>query len=166
MPPPGPPAPGPPTEPTAAVRALQQQLADLGYLPPEAVDGVAGEQTRFAVIAFQKWAGLGRDGVVGPATQAALATATRPTPRTTGRRAGASRCCSTASSRSSSRTTAVVRDAARLARAAPGYETPTGRFSVFRKEANSWSVPYKVWLPWASYFVGGVAFHESPDVPS
>jgi lipoprotein-anchoring transpeptidase ErfK/SrfK len=49
---------------------------------------------------------------------------------------------------------------------APGYETPTGRFSVFRKEANSWSVPYKVWLPWASYFVGGVAFHESPDVPA
>ena len=40
-----------------------------------------------------------------------------------------------------------------------------GRYSVFRKEANSWSVPYKVWLPWASYFVGGVAFHESPDMP-
>ena len=27
-------------------------------------------------------------------------------------------------------------------------------------------MPYKVWLPWASYFVGGVAFHESPDVPT
>ena len=34
-----------------------------------------------------------------------------------------------------------------------------------RKEQRSWSVPYKVWLPWASYFVGGVAFHEYPDVP-
>ncbi len=36
---------------------------------------------------------------------------------------------------------------------------------MFRKEDRSWSVPYKVWLPWASYFVGGIAFHESPDVP-
>jgi lipoprotein-anchoring transpeptidase ErfK/SrfK len=48
---------------------------------------------------------------------------------------------------------------------ARGFETPTGSFRVFRKEQQSWSVPYKVWLPWASYFVGGVAFHESPDVP-
>ena len=47
-----------------------------------------------------------------------------------------------------------------------GHETPTGGYTVFRKEVNSWSVPYKVWLPWASYFVGGVAFHESPDVPA
>ena len=86
VPPPGPPAPGPPTDPTAAVRALQQRLADLSFLPAEAVDGKAGEQTRFAVMAFQKWQGLGRDGVAGPATQAALASATRPTPRTAGRR--------------------------------------------------------------------------------
>jgi lipoprotein-anchoring transpeptidase ErfK/SrfK len=49
---------------------------------------------------------------------------------------------------------------------AAGFATPTGRYSVFRKERNSWSVPYRVWLPWASYFVGGVAFHESPDVPA
>ena len=27
-------------------------------------------------------------------------------------------------------------------------------------------MPYAVWLPWASYFVGGVAFHESPVVPA
>ena len=59
--------------PTDDIRALQQRLADLSYLPAEAVDGVPGEQTRFAVIAFQKWARLGRDGVVGPQTRAALA---------------------------------------------------------------------------------------------
>ena len=56
-----------------------QQLADLGYLPADAVDGVAGEQTRFAVVAFQKWEGLGRDGVVGPVTRAALAEVEAPT---------------------------------------------------------------------------------------
>ena len=35
VPPPGPPAPGPPTDPTAAVRALQQRLADLSFLAAE-----------------------------------------------------------------------------------------------------------------------------------
>jgi lipoprotein-anchoring transpeptidase ErfK/SrfK len=43
--------------------------------------------------------------------------------------------------------------------------TPTGRFRVYRKERESWSVPYRVWLPWASYFSGGVALHGYPEVP-
>ena len=29
----------------------------------------------------------------------------------------------------------------------------------------SWSVPFKVFLPLASYFRGGIAFHQYPDVP-
>jgi lipoprotein-anchoring transpeptidase ErfK/SrfK len=49
---------------------------------------------------------------------------------------------------------------------APGYDTPPGSYSVFRKEEQSWSVPYQVWLPWASYFNGGIAMHESDDVPA
>ena len=44
--------------------------------------------------------------------------------------------------------------------------TPIGSFRIFRKEVKSWSFPFRVWLPWASYFVGGVAFHEYPDVPA
>jgi lipoprotein-anchoring transpeptidase ErfK/SrfK len=44
--------------------------------------------------------------------------------------------------------------------------TPPGSFKVFRKEVKSWSYPFQVWLPWASYFVGGIAFHEYPDVPT
>ena len=153
VPPPGEPAPEPTTDPTTAVRALQQRLADLSFLPADAVDGKAGEQTRFAVLAFQKWEGLARDGAAGPATLEALADATRPTPRTTG----------------SGRRFEVLLDRQLLlyiengtvvrtihvTSGARGFETPTGRFSVFRKETNSWSVPYKVWLPWASYFVGG-----------
>ena len=164
VPPPGEPAPEPTTDPTAAVRDLQQRLADLSFLPPDAVDGKAGEQTRFAVMAFQKWQGLGRDGTAGPATMAALAGATRPTPRTT----GAGRRFEVLLDRQLVlyiENGAVVRTL-HVSSGAPGFETPTGRFSVFRKETNSWSVPYKVWLPWASYFVGGVAFHESPDVPA
>ena len=26
-------------------------------------------------------------------------------------------------------------------------------------------MPFQVWLPYASYFVGGIAFHEYPEVP-
>jgi lipoprotein-anchoring transpeptidase ErfK/SrfK len=47
-----------------------------------------------------------------------------------------------------------------------GGRTPTGSFHVYRKERYSWSVPFKVWLPWASYFTGGIAFHEYPVVPT
>ena len=44
--------------------------------------------------------------------------------------------------------------------------TPPGSFKIFRKEVKSWSYPFQVWLPWASYFFGGIAFHEYPDVPT
>ena len=40
--------------------------------------------------------------------------------------------------------------------------TPPGSYSVTRKELRSWSVPFQVWLPYASYFVGGIAFHGTP----
>ena len=41
----------------------------------------------------------------------------------------------------------------------------TNIYAVTRKEVRSWSVPFQVWLPYASYFVGGIAFHEYPEVP-
>ena len=39
-----------------------------------------------------------------------------------------------------------------------GTPTPPGSYSVFSKQVRSWSVPFQVWLPYASYFVGGIAF--------
>jgi lipoprotein-anchoring transpeptidase ErfK/SrfK len=36
---------------------------------------------------------------------------------------------------------------------------------VFSKELQSWSVPFQTWLPYASYFNQGIAFHEYPEVP-
>ena len=164
MPPPAKPPAKPERDPKADVRTLQQRLAGLGFMPASGVDGVAGEQTRFAVLGFQKWARLGRDGDAGPATRKALAGASRPTPRTsgTGRRVEVLLDRQLALYIEGGR---VVRTL-HVATGARGFETPAGRFTVFRKEQRSWSVPYKVWLPWASYFVGGVAFHESPDVPA
>lgn len=65
-----------------AVLALQSRLIELGYFLP-AADGDFGGATQQAVWALQKAAGLDRDGLVGPATQAALDAGTRPAPRST-----------------------------------------------------------------------------------
>jgi len=162
-PPPSPPAPQPPGGQSADMRALQQRLAGLGFLPATAVDGRSGPQTTSAVVAFQKWARLGRDGGAGRATRAALQTAARPTPI----RAGRGRHVEVLLDRQ----LALLIDGNRVTRildvstGKPGFDTPIGSWKVERKEERSWSVPYKVWLPWASYFVGGVAFHEYRDVP-
>ena len=146
------------------VRNLQQRLADLGYLTLDGVDGVFGQQTRSAVIAFQKWRRARPDGDPGPATKAALETAIRPTAIRRGRAGHRVEVLLDRQLTLAIDDNVVVR-VMHMSSGKPGFATPTGSFSVFRKEARSWSVPYKVWLPWATYFVGGVAFHEYPDVP-
>lgn len=66
-----------------AVVAMQQELAALGYWMP-AVDGIFGPETRHAVIALQKAAGLARDGIYGPNTAAALRDGARPAAQAAG----------------------------------------------------------------------------------
>ncbi|HUI03428.1 MAG TPA: L,D-transpeptidase family protein [Acidimicrobiales bacterium] len=63
-----------------AVLALQQRLRALGYWLGTP-NGVFGDSTEQAVYALQKVAGIGRDGVVGPQTAAALSAGDRPQPR-------------------------------------------------------------------------------------
>lgn len=144
-------------------RKLQERLAELQYLPRSAVDGVAGYRTQQAVIAFQSWEGLARDGVVGPQTAAALRRAKAPKPRSGGpdRRLEVYRAKGVVLLIANGR----VKRAIHVSTGAPGTETPAGTFEVFRKELKSWSVPFQVWLPYASYFSGGIAFHEYPEVP-
>lgn len=55
----------------SAVTDLQARLHALRFLLPKP-DGVFGENTLRAIVAFQKEAGLAADGVAGPATMAAL----------------------------------------------------------------------------------------------
>lgn len=62
------------------VAALQRSLANSAFWCGSA-DGSFGHLTQQAVWALQKHHGLVRDGVVGPATRAALATGSRPTPQ-------------------------------------------------------------------------------------
>lgn len=60
------------------VETLQRRLRDLHYWVGT-IDGEFGGLTQQALLAFQKYEGLGRDGIYGPKTRRALAGATRPT---------------------------------------------------------------------------------------
>ena len=64
------------------VRALQEELRDLGYWLGTP-DGSYGDLTAQAVMAFQKVNGLERDGIAGATTLAALGEASRPEARST-----------------------------------------------------------------------------------
>jgi peptidoglycan hydrolase-like protein with peptidoglycan-binding domain len=147
----------------ATTRTIQQELVDLGFMDRSGLTGSVDMQTSTAVLGFQKWIGLPRDGSLDPQVIAALDRATRPEPklRKPGRRVEIQLRRQLALLIEDNR---VIR-AVHISSGAYG-KTPTGSFRVYRKERYSWSVPFKVWLPWASYFTGGVAFHEFGSVPT
>ena len=145
------------------LRDVQQLLADLGYLAATGVTGVPGDETAVAVLAFQKWSGLPRTGVLDARTTAAVMHATRPQPvlRRPGKRVEILLGRQVA--------LAIVDDRVeRVFHISSGSygRTPSGQFHVYRKERMSWSVPFSTWMPFASYFVGGIAFHAYPSVPA
>jgi hypothetical protein len=146
-----------------AVLELQQALVGLRLLPPGAATGRFGPETADAVIAFQGWEGLPRTGVAGAATEAALARSLPPTPW-----GGLRRGLEIVLSRE---VLLVVNDGAvsravHVSTGAEGHPTPRGHFTVYRSERMSWSVPYSVWMPYASYFDGGYAVHGFGTVPA
>lgn len=53
------------------VRSIQEALRKAGF-DPGLIDGIAGERTRQAIIAFQKANGLKPDGIAGPGTLGVL----------------------------------------------------------------------------------------------
>ncbi len=145
-----------------AVLALQKKLVKLKYLAPVARNGVYGPRTQQAVMAFQGWRGLTRTGSMDSASFKALSTAGIPAPWSRD-----VRHMEVHKARQVLLLIAkghVVR-AIHVSTASPGHVTPNGHFQIYRKESMSWSVQFKVWLPLASYFTGGYAFHQYPDVP-
>jgi peptidoglycan hydrolase-like protein with peptidoglycan-binding domain len=161
----------------AHVRAIEEKLASLSYWVG-AVDGFYDSNLSQAVMAFQKYSGLGRDGVAGPATVDALGRATYVTARTTsgnivevdkarqimmvvvnGRVVNTFNV-STGSEkpyreRSPKSGKIVTGDA----------KTPDGRFRVNFERPNGWreSDLGKLWRP--KYFNGGIAVHGSLSIP-
>jgi peptidoglycan hydrolase-like protein with peptidoglycan-binding domain len=145
------------------VAAVQKRLIALTFLAPSSHTGVFGNRTEQAVMGFQGWEGLARDGVVGPATFRALAKAHIPWPLTR-----AYRHIEIFRNRQVmlliDRHRHVMRSI-HVSTGRPGLATPAGNFHVYRKEKLSWSVPFQTWLPYANYFSGGYAIHQYASVP-
>jgi peptidoglycan hydrolase-like protein with peptidoglycan-binding domain len=148
-----------------AVSAAQERLVELGYLLPGDVDGRPGPATQNAILAFQKWEGLERDGVLGAKTSARLKTAVRPRPISRG---GSGKRAEVLVDRQVAlliRNNRVVR-AIPVSSGKPSTPTPPGNYKVYAKFARWWSVPFREWLLWAIPFTGGIAFHQFPQVPT
>ena len=146
------------------VRGLQLRLATLGYLDRSDVSGSADYLTEQALLAFQGWEDLDRTGTVTGQTQVELFRAVKPKPaaRRVGKRIEIYRDLGVL---------LMVEDgevarAVHASTGASGWNTPAGDFRIYAKVLYSWSVPFQVWMPYAAYFRGGIATHQSPDVPS
>jgi hypothetical protein len=152
-----------PERSTPSTRELEQLLADLGFMAPSGIDGHSDDETSIAILAFEKWTGLPRDGVLDAEVTSALLRTTRPQPllRRPGNRVELLLRRQVALQIADNRVERVYHVSS-----GAGGATPTGSFRVYRKERLSWSVPFSTWMPWASYFVGGIAFHEYWPVPA
>jgi L,D-transpeptidase catalytic domain/Putative peptidoglycan binding domain len=154
------------------VLALQRRLGQLHYVPGS-LNGVFGNSTFHAVVAFQKVNGIARDGQVGPQTRAKLAHPVAP--RLVGRRSGmyveinlTRQVMVIGYNRAVFRVLDVATGSGRpyvsggsthIAR------TPVGDFRIQRK-INAWrtSTLGRLWRP--AYFYGGYAIHGSYSVPA
>jgi hypothetical protein len=146
-----------------SVRGVQFRLWTLGFLDRASVTGTLDYETEQALLAFQGWQDLSRTGTVTGETQVALFVSSSPAPLThrSGRRVEIHRERGVLLLVENNE----VQRAVHTSTGAFG-RTPSGTFRVYRKELLSWSVPFKVWMPYASYFVGGIAMHEYSYVPS
>jgi hypothetical protein len=145
------------------VKALQLKLIRLKYLAPGLATGNYGNRTIQAVMAFQGWVGLPRDGVAGAATYQALKHARIPV--SWGHKHKHMEVHKARQVLLLIGKLGHVKRAIHVSTAGPGHFTPDGIFHIYRKEIMSWSTLFDVWLPYADYFTGGFAFHEYPDVP-
>jgi hypothetical protein len=152
----------PPPDPAVAV--LQRQLIELGYLLKGDDDGRFGPATQNAILAFQKWEGLGRTGLLDARTKSRLSTATHPSPRTRGASGRRAEILLDRQVALLIENNQVVRTIA-VSSGKPSTPTPPGDYRVYAKIQRWWSTPFREWLPWALPFVGGIAFHEFGVVP-
>jgi lipoprotein-anchoring transpeptidase ErfK/SrfK len=145
------------------VRGVQLRLWTLGYLERSDVTGTLDYLTEQALLAFQGWEDLDRTGTVTGQTQVALVGASRPEPsaRRVGRRVEIHRDLGVLLMVESGEVVRAVHASTGI-----GGLTPAGSFRVYVKALLSWSVPFEVWMPYAAYFTGGIATHQSPYVPS
>lgn len=144
-----------------AVVAMQERLLDLGYWLPS-VDGEFGRDTRHAVVALQKAAGLPRDGVMDDATNRALARGERPRARTFH---GDTLEVDLHDQLVLVVTDGEVRWILDASTGKAGHRTPPGSFRITR-EIDGYRHAELGTLYRPKYFYQGIAFHGYPAVPS
>jgi peptidoglycan hydrolase-like protein with peptidoglycan-binding domain len=152
------------------VLALQKRLAQLGFWL-SAADGSYGDTTQQAVLAFQKAAGLERDGVAGPQTMKAL---------TAGVTVAAHSTAGHVIEVDKARQLVLIVDNGKIADifntstgSGQPYQyagqtniavTPSGQFTVFRQVDGDDPGPLgDLWRP--KYFNGGIALHGAASIP-
>jgi peptidoglycan hydrolase-like protein with peptidoglycan-binding domain len=138
-----------------SVIALERRLAELRYAL-RAVDGLYGQDTSEAVLAFQKVHGLPRTGSVEPWLWRRLARAGVPRAARTGDYLEVDKTRQVLFVVKGGKVTKVVH----VSTGATG-NTPLGSWRVYRK------VPGWDWVLWYPlYFKGGFAIHGYPSVPA
>ncbi len=153
--------PGAPTLTSVEIKWVEQRLADLSYRPG-AIDGVIDSKTRMAVIAFQKWEGLSRDGNINSAVWSRLQTAGRPKPTRSGASNPWIEVNKTKQVLLYCKNGAVVWTlAVSTGSASVGIATPSGTFKVTRKtlETNPRYMPLYISTTL-------LAIHGYPSVPT
>ncbi|MBD8080558.1 murein L,D-transpeptidase [Cellulosimicrobium arenosum] len=172
--------PAEPEKPAALVRgasgervtALQARLHELGYFIGSP-DGSFGPGTQQAVWALQKAAGISRDGVVGPATQAALDDGVRP-----GAQSSSGKVIEIDLGRQlllaveDGKVVTVINASGGSGEAfeAKGRQyhanTPRGTFQVGRQVDADYESSLELGSMWRpKFFTGGIAVHGSPSIP-
>ena len=153
----------------AYVRTVQQRLSALGYWNG-AADGQYGQLTAQAVMALQKAAGLGRDGVLGPATAGALSRGVVPTSRTGGTGIEIDKARQLLLVVRGGAVTHVINTSTGSGETYTSYgqqrvaTTPVGTYSTFRSVDRLDKGPLgDLWRP--RYFNGGIAVHGSGSIP-
>jgi L,D-transpeptidase catalytic domain len=143
---------------------LQTMLADRSYLPAGYHTACVTYRTSQAIMAFQGWVKFPRTGYATDLDQRRLELSGPPRQWATWK----FRHIEIHKRRQIMLLIGgrgIVQRTIHVSTARPGYVTPNGRFKIYAKYRMSWSRPFGVWLPWASYVVGGIAIHSYPSVP-
>lgn len=153
------------------VAALQRRLSQLGFWVGD-TDGTYGDTTSQAVLALQKAAGLGRDGVMGTATRQALASGVALSPRSSsGHWVEIDKTRQLAMFVDNGRVSTILNTSTGsnqpYSYGGRSYtaNTPSGQYAVFRQVDHLDTGPLgDLWRP--KYFDGGIALHGAAAVPA
>jgi peptidoglycan hydrolase-like protein with peptidoglycan-binding domain len=154
---------------SSEIKWAERRLTDLSYCPGS-VDGQFDSRTRGAVIAFEKWEGLARDGVINAAVWSSLQTATRPKP-------AKEDTSPWIEVNKAKQVLLFCRDGDvvwtfHVSTGDPalpkGYETPTGTWTVLRKNTSTADYGYynMFFTPPVEYWPGGLGIHGAVSVPT